>query len=219
MLRSRSSMFGLTILIFLFSIECFALDCTQIRVNGAASWKPVSFRATAGSAVDGILIDVAKEVFAALNIEIQFDFNKPWKRILNDLDTEKIDMVAGAFFTKAREKKYLYSDPITAETVHIFVHPDEKYSVSELTDFDQKVGVKLYSVSYGESLDQYIKEHPKIIEVQTTDSLVNLVARKRVDFAIVSLYEGRNRSQELGLDQQFSLIFMPAWLSFIPRPV
>ncbi len=212
MVSSKMQWFGtLLYLIFFLRVET-AFGCEKLLINGGHNWYPYFYQDETNH--KGIIGDIVLRAAAHTGIKTEIAQAAPWKRILFDLRSGRLDVVAGALKTEEREKLFSYSSPVYFSQFRIFVHRDHQFNFSTLEDLIGKHGVKIRGLSLGENLDQFAFENLVIEEITDTNSLFKMVAAKRVDYGIFYHYSGLSEIDRLNLGN--TLIPLPTPLTQEP---
>ena len=163
-------------------------ECKRITINGSDAWIPVSYREDARYI--GIIPSIVNEIFTKMNIEIEVRDIKPWKRILFDLKSGKIDLLTGAYFNEERAKIYQYTDALMEEEIRVFVKKGREFPLAGLADLKGKKGVLPLGGSYGQEFDDYAKTHLTIFQSQKAERILKMLKINRVDYAVWSYFDG-----------------------------
>lgn len=140
----------------------FAFPC-ELR----ASWEPwapyqyMNQRNEVTGLDNDLLLLVAETAGCSVKLE-----HIPWKRALKMLDAQKLDVTAGASFSKERQARFLYSKAYRSERVALFVHKTQAQTynydtLENLVNSNFKFGV-VRGYFYGESFNK-LKEEGKLI--------------------------------------------------------
>jgi polar amino acid transport system substrate-binding protein len=156
--------------------------------------------------VQGISLDVAREIFKRLNCELKL-VKMPWARALVALQSGQIDLVSGAFKTSERQAYAHYSTKPEYSPNVLFLRNGEesKWALESLADITQhpfKLGVQI-DVSYSREFDA-LKEQAEFADHVYVNpnrlSLWKMLSLKRVDGVIADKFTGLMELKNLGLD-------------------
>jgi ABC-type amino acid transport substrate-binding protein len=87
--------------------------------------------------------DIVTRAAERAGIKIDLQPSMLWKRILFDLSSGRLDIIAGSLKTKQREKKFNFSDAIYFAKLRVFVRRDRRFDFSQMSDLVGKTGGKL----------------------------------------------------------------------------
>src|SRR3984893_6569538 len=135
----------------------------------------------------GILVDVVTEAFqrAGHPFEIQL---MPWARCLAEVRSGRVDGIFSVFKLPERNEFLTYTSvPVITQVEAFFVPAD--YDVKFDGDIGKlgKLGIgTIRGTSYGVKLDSALKNGvwSTVVETNNIDSLVGMLALKRIDLAI-----------------------------------
>ncbi len=141
----------------------------------------------------GLIVELARKVFATAGVEAQFDF-VPAKRILHDIESDQPVASLGWFKTPEREAFARFSLPIYINRpvgVFFLRENEEKFRPYETLEALMESGVfligRVQALSDGEQLDALLDRYPdKIVQV-AADSvrLVKMLETGRFDFILI----------------------------------
>jgi polar amino acid transport system substrate-binding protein len=109
------------------------------------TFAPMGFRDETGALV-GFDVDLAKQVFESLNIEVRFQ-PIDWDAKVLELDSGTIDMIwNGLTITEARKEEMLFSDPYLANRQIVLTRIDQTINTIDALS-GLEVGVQISSAS------------------------------------------------------------------------
>ncbi|WEV60191.1 transporter substrate-binding domain-containing protein [Streptococcaceae bacterium ESL0729] len=175
---------------------------TKVTIAQTADSRPYSYMD--GDKLTGFDIEVLKAVDDALP-QYEFDYKKvPDETILTDIDTGRAQIGANNFGkTAEREKKYLFSYPISQNVNAIFSRKDENFT--SIADLVGKKTLVPPGSNYGAIYEQWNKENPdkKIDFSYSEDPLkvrMEAVESGKIDFMFASKSNGDLLLKNNGLD-------------------
>lgn len=185
-------------------------SCNSLTVNGADDWYPYFGRNHLGD--NGIIGDIV--VTAAKRIEIGMNIQPsiPWKRILFNLRSGSLDVIAGALKTEQREKQFNYSPAVHYAELKIFVRYDEQFNFTQLSDLKGLNGAKVRGMSLGQKADDYAFSNLVITDVSEPRSLLKMVDTGRVDFGIFYASTGMRELRRNKLEEKVVILDKPVSL-------
>lgn len=162
--------------------------CITISMNGAKGWIPVSYYEN--NRLTGVVPTIITNIFNEIGVEVKQQPIIPWKRLLNDLEIGKLDVLTGAYYNDERAKKYQYSNAITVDEIRIFVKKGKEFPFYDLSDLKGLIGVRPMGGSYGQGFDDYAKKNLHINENNNTLAMLKLLLQGKVDYAVWGYYDG-----------------------------
>jgi len=166
-----------------------AKECERIHVGCSNSWYPVSFLLpTDKEQATGVAIEATRMAAKQLGLPVKFNCIMPWARVVTAMDTGEIDMLAGHYFTKERNQKWLIGAIIANDDVRA-VYRRKELAIHTVTDLKYLHGAKVRGAKNGDLIDKYtsgnLPDYP-ISEIVDYDQLLDLVLKGRVDYVLRS---------------------------------
>jgi len=187
--NSSKSSGSLSSFLFAIAIAIATMGCGDAHPAGlvlvAADSAPTAYMEDGKPS--GILVDVVTEAFhrAGYQIEIQL---MPWARCLAEIRSGRVDGIFSVFKLPERNEFLTYTSvPIITQVEAFFVPVDSDVKfggdVSKLGGFG--IGT-IRGTSYGIKVDSALKTGvwSTVVETNTVDSLVGMLALKRIDLAV-----------------------------------
>lgn len=139
--------------------------------------------------IDGTMIRALKEVFRRNNIlfDVQESFHVfPWARALKELSTNPNAVVVSMGYTQQRSKIYRLTEPVFNETIGLIALKERMIKLENITRLsDFFIGAVRDDI--GERLLKDLVTTPlSIAHVQTSDELLEMLVRGRVDMIAYS---------------------------------
>lgn len=141
----------------------------------------------------------------------------PWKRALKMLEASKLDVTAGASFSKERQARFLYSKAYRSERVTLFVHKTQAQAhnfdaLKSLASSKFKFGV-VRGYFYGESFNK-LKEEGKLIsqisEAVSDEQNFKKLYSNRVDGVLSDQFVGSSIIKSM--NWQTTIMRMPTFI-------
>lgn len=174
---------------FLFALAIATIGCGNAYSAGlvlvAADSSPTAYVKDGKPA--GILVDVVTEAFRRIGepFEVQV---MPWARCLAEVRSGRVDGIFSVFKLPERQEFLTYTSvPVITQVLAFFVPADSD------VQFDGDIGKlgqlgigTIRGTSYGLKVDGALKAGvwSTVVETNNVDSLVGMLALKRVDLAI-----------------------------------
>ena len=186
-----------------------AKECQTLTVSGSNQWRPIAYSNEDKTQPLGIAYEVALELANTLDLPIAINVKLPWARAMKMLDDGELDMMAGVYWTEQRKDQYLFSLPITNDTLNIFVKRGNEFKYH---DFDDLAGKKLDLIrgtSLGNEFDQYIKQHIETSEVNTFSQQMARLNVGRSDIVVLDPFTATQTLKDLKLSSKIVMLDTP----------
>ena len=108
----------------------------------------------------------------------------PWKRLFSELEKGELGMVGGGYENADRKRKFLLSQPVTGDNIHVFVNKDNDFIYEQVSDLIGKKGLRTPG-SMGEGFDNYAKEN-LVLKITKGKVLFRMLMANRADYAVTS---------------------------------
>jgi len=182
--------------------------CTTFSGNGINNWYPFSYRNSEGK-LTGIVVDGTHEALKRIGLSLEIAPDKPWKRIMYDLEQGRLDMVLGAYWNAERATKYYYSEQLGTDELRVFVKDGKQFSLTSPEDLIGRSGMRLLGGSLGDEFDTFAKQHLNFMEVPKSDSIVVMLQNNRADYGILGYVEGLQHIHALNMQGKIIPLSMP----------
>ncbi|ASP37938.1 hypothetical protein CHH28_04260 [Bacterioplanes sanyensis] len=178
----------------------------QVRI-GWEPWAPYSVQE--GGEYTGLDLDIAKAVLADMGCKVEF-VQRPWKRLLLEIEQGKVDMTASASRNAEREQYGYFSQPYRTESVVLFVGAGQSANYGAINglkdiagmDFDLGVARGYY---YGEeyaALEQDAAFKSKLNSAGDDVTNYKKLAAGRLDGFLADPFSAAAGLKELGLSDK-----------------
>jgi len=194
-----------------------AETCSKVRVNGTSYWYPVVTRVEGEAGLRGLLPTLAREAFESLGIEVIEMPERPWKRLLIQLEAGKFDVLLGAYRTDARAAKFLYSTPVYNDEVAVFVAAGKEFELTGPEDLIGRKGVRPFGGSYGQAFDAFSDAYLDMSAIGhdgDADDLFRILLAGKADYGVLGRFDGQHDMIRLGLQNEVTQL--PAILTVNP---
>lgn len=187
----------IAICLVLSANQGLARSCDQLSVNGGQNWYPFFDHHNPGRY--GIIGDIVYEAANRSGVSLKLAAPSSWKRVLFDLKSGRLDIVAGALKTEERQKAFQFSVPVYHTQLNVFVKKEPNFQFTGKEDLRGMRGVLIRGMSIGESFDNYALSNLIIEETTNTSSLFRMIYAGRVNYGIFYLHSGQNELQRINL--------------------
>ncbi len=129
----------------------------------------------------GILVALTREVLKVQGHELKVDF-VPWVRALKKSKEGKYHALLGCWYTKEREKHFIFSKTNLDGTPHFLTLPDSTLKVKKVEDlYGLKIGL-IRGFAIGAQMKEAVSaKKVQIMEVSFHHNLFKLLQKKRID--------------------------------------
>jgi polar amino acid transport system substrate-binding protein len=190
--------------VILLVITSISDACETLTVNGANHWYPYFSRHNPQHL--GIMGDIVTRAAERVGIKIDLQPPMPWKRVLFDLGSGRLDIIAGSLKTQQREKKFNFSDAIHYVDLRVFVRRNRRFHFSQMSDLVGKTGGKLRGMSLGEKADEYSFNYLVIDDVPSPKSLFQMIESGRLDYGIFYGSTGKQEVEKYNLTSTIEIL-------------
>ncbi|AKN30106.1 diguanylate cyclase [Clostridium carboxidivorans P7] len=151
-----------------------------ITIGDDKDYPPYSFIDEKGNP-SGFDIELAKAAAEAMGFKVKIKLGV-WNDIRNELESGKIDAIAGMFYSKDREKNYSFTTKSTISRADVFTRNGK--SVKNISDLKGKTVV----VEADEISEEYLKKQNlgiNFIEVSSSENALKLVSMNKYEYSVV----------------------------------
>ena len=139
------------------------------------------------------MVDVLSEVGKTLDIQFEYEYKLPWTWAKHRVEQGEIDVLAGAFFTVERAKRFVYSTQVLKGYVHIFTKKARNLNIQSLSDLSDLHGLRPLGGSYGDSFDSYANKHLNLTEVTPKETMLKMLLHDRADYLVLLERDGKEQ--------------------------
>lgn len=151
-----------------------------IVIGDDKNYPPFSFIDKNGNPT-GFNVELAKAAAEAMGLNVKIKLGD-WSEIRAELESGKIDVISGMFYSKDREKSYSFTTKYTITSSDIFTRKD-----TNIRDISELKGTTV-AVQTDDIVSEYLKKQNldiTFIEVPTIEAALNLVSLKKCDYAAI----------------------------------
>lgn len=196
-----SRMLLLVVACLCFPFLSYANDCRQLTASGNSEYPPYLWRVSPHSEqMAGAITLLMAYVAERTGIDIRLQYAGPWGRVQEEVAEGRVDLIAGAFYTKHRSYRMDYIRPAFQQTkTAIWVKKQQGFPFSSWGDLKDKAGVTVINNSFGQEFDDYAKRHLSIHEVVRLSQGLNMLQGRRVDYFLYEENPAKAYASELGV--------------------
>lgn len=207
-----------------FSGSCFAFVryedkmekklVRQINVTGFTNLPPFGYiitndvgKKTYQTVFKPLLDHFAKEN----NLDLSYKTKGTYEELISEVRKGEIDLLLGAYYnTEDYRNMELVYPAILTNPLTVFVLPNRINDIKDVGDLQKLKGVRLANEVYSD----FVKEQMKPLNIEVVDTPYELFERlftKKVDYILISHYQGLIEASKLGLRQQISIAKQAIW--------
>jgi len=183
------------------TVAVSAQDCTEIKVSGSNSWKPISFVNESKSQFQGVAFDVLTLVSQKLSIRLTPVVDLPWARAMIMMESGELDIMAGIYKTPVRLENFYFTQAFLTESLNIYVLKDKGFHYQEFNDLVGKRADMIIGSSNGKLFDAFAKKNLDLHPVSTREQQFQRLVRERTDYVILDGYTASWVLKKLSLSQ------------------
>ncbi len=158
----------------------------SIIIGTEQNYPPYSYLDNNGDPV-GFNIEISYAVAKASGITIEIDY-RPWGDIRNDLESGKIDAIAGMYYSKARDEFVDFSPPYAIISHAVFARKGAPEINSENDLFGKKIIVMQGDIMHDYVIQKKISQNPILVTDQA--NALRLLSSGHHDYALIAKLPG-----------------------------
>ncbi|MDE3270419.1 transporter substrate-binding domain-containing protein [Pseudoalteromonas sp. G4] len=176
------SLFSIILLSSVFSNNAFAKAQSTVKCGMAKGYPPFQF--IENNMPTGFDYDVLKQVLSNSQQELMLKADL-WDDTVNRLRFDKLDCITGMEISPEREKYFDFTVPYYFRYTSVFVR-DELPSIEIVQDlYGKKISGDKHSITETIWQEKHIKDHFRLIQTQSKDQAMQMLATKQTDAAIM----------------------------------
>lgn len=197
-------------------------ECKNLSVAFAENWFPVSFLDTSRDRkMRGVAVDIIQAIADERKVQLSFVNPISWEKANNKMDKGEIDIIAGHFWSEARNDKWHISGPLFSSDIRVFYLGDN-FEINHVNDLIGLKGMRPAAASYGDELDSFIANELSVSDMRNNTTMVLSLYKQQSDYAIIERLDGLGHIFRLGLQEkiaisEFSLSELKVHFSFSKR--
>ena len=199
---------GLWVGLMFLTAGAQAEDCRSFSGNGVNNWYPFSYR-TEDGVLTGVMVDGMAEALKRNGLQLDIQEDRPWKRIIYDLEGGNVDMVLGAYWNSERAAKFHYSEVMGTDELRVFVKRGREFPFTSFADLIGRSGMHLLGGSLGDEFDAFSEQYLDLQEIPQSDTIVTMLHKERADYGILGYVEGLKFMHSLGLEDHITALPKP----------
>jgi PAS domain S-box-containing protein len=176
----------LTMIIPAFAREPQHQESSRIIVGGDNNYPPYEFVDSGGRAA-GFNVDLIRAVAEAMGLEVEIKLG-PWAGMRSAVETGRVDMLQGMFYSEKRTQLLDFSMPHTVVYHAVFIRKGST-GIRSLEDVKDKEIL----VQKGDIMHDYVLENrlsKKVIAVDAPEDALRLLASGKHDCALLAKMQG-----------------------------
>ncbi|MDD4901098.1 MAG: transporter substrate-binding domain-containing protein [Patescibacteria group bacterium] len=194
-------------IILIVGIAVFYPRATNKRAylaSGHPEWPPIMWQD--GEQITGVGAELIAMIARDLGFKIETKYAGLWDEVQQKAKDGRVDVLVAAYKTAERETYMDYSIAYTQDPIAIYVKKGANFPYSVWGDLAGKKGVLTIGDSYGQSLDDYIKEQLTTVRVNTTNEAFEMLKQGQADYFIYALYSGEKSLAENNLANEIEIL-------------
>ncbi|WP_246840929.1 ABC transporter substrate-binding protein [Hahella sp. CCB-MM4] len=203
---------AVVVILFLFSSAAAYSNCSKTIVVNQTNWRPYMYINDKGE-MAGLDHELVKAILETAQCNYEF-VQMPSKRALLELENGRIDMVAGASITPAREKYGRFTASYRDETMVLFIRRDQSgyfpaKDLDQLLNSYQLIMGAVIGAYYGaeyEALNhKQLSQRNQLVLLKDNHALLPLLLNYRVDLVVGDRVSLSFIANEMGIGGQVSV--------------
>ncbi|MCB5161612.1 substrate-binding periplasmic protein [Marinomonas algarum] len=183
---------GLLIMFFFFPSVLLAEDavpthsCNELTATGNSEYPPFLWRSKdAPLVLKGVNRLILDELSRRTGIAIRVIHTGPWSRAQYEVEQGRVDLMAGAFYTRERSDYMDYFTPVMLYTTSVvWQNIEARFPYHQQGDLKGKLGVSVINNSFGQAFDQFAEQNLNMISVASLSQALRMLSAKRVDYVL-----------------------------------
>jgi polar amino acid transport system substrate-binding protein len=166
-------------------------ECSKITISSHPDYPPFHWRVD--DRLIGASIEVSKNIFSELGIEVDVKYIGPWKRVLKSAKDGKIDFIPALKKTKSRQEFLQFtSNAFASNPVAVFMRKDETRLPSKLSDLEGLFGSISAGDKHGEPIDSFLDKQRNLQRIHGIAQNFQMLDLKRTDYFVDGFYSAHN---------------------------
>jgi polar amino acid transport system substrate-binding protein len=173
--------------------------CTVMTASGNAEYPPYLWRSPDNpqhlvGAIAYMIDDLSKEI----GVKIDLLYKGPWGRVQTLVSKGRVDITAGAFYTKPREDymDYLYPE-FQGTATSVWYNLNTPFEYDMWSDLKSLRGVTVINNSFGQEFDEYSANELEIKQVASLEQGLKMLSASRVDYLIYEKNPGMAYAKQI----------------------
>ncbi|MDH1100918.1 substrate-binding periplasmic protein [Pseudomonas mosselii] len=185
--------------------------CQHLTATGNPDYPPYLWRDPHDPGrLIGANADLLKQVAKELGLVVDVVYVGPWSRAQEEVNTGRVDMLAGYFRTQAREQLVDFvSPPFLFNSSVVWVRKGEGFAYSDWSDLKGRRGGTLVNNSHGQAFDDYARAQLVLEAVPSVTQAFQKLLLKRSDYVIFEHYPGLALARMLDKEQALEVLDPP----------
>jgi len=182
---------------------------TKVRmiVSGHPAYPPIMWQKK--NSIKGVGANIVATFCKELNIPYKIKYVGPWERVQQDAKSGKIDLILGIYKNPQREKYLSYTIPYITDPTSIATLKNKLFKYNKKEDLIAQKGITMHGDSFGEELDNFIKEKLNIKRAYTSKAIFKNLENGRVDYIIWGYYPILTNANKLNYHNKIKIFPTP----------
>lgn len=185
-----------------------ANSCKEITLGGHPDFPPLVW--SDGQRMRGAGPHIAKQIFEEMGVQVRYWEKQPYARIQRHLEMGQIDLLAGMARNSEREKYSIFIEPAMATIQpYVFTDIDHVFNFFSWDQLRGKRGAIVRGMIFGNQFDTFAKDKLDIVQVDSTETALKLIARGRVDYMVQNFRRAQIEIDRLNYEGQIVALNAP----------
>lgn len=186
-------------------------ECVHLTATGNPEYPPYLWRDPQDPQhLIGANADLLQHLAEELGLQLEITYAGPWARAQEEVRMGRIDLLAGYFFTRARETEVDFIQPAFLHTPSVvWVRSDSPIAYQSWDDLRGLKGGVLVNNSHGERFDEFARTNLNLEAVPGARQAFEKLLHKRSDYVVFERFPGMALVQVLGIDTQVQSLEPP----------
>ena len=173
--------------------------CDHLTATGNSEYPPFLWRKNLETNhLLGTNSLIMKEISQRLGKPIRLKHTGPWSRAQREVNSGRIDLMAGGFYTKQRSQHMDYIKPAFLETQSVvWTNTQKPFNYQNEHSLKGKLGATVINNSFGQTFDQFALKHLNIATVASIEQAFKMLLNQRVDYVLYEESPGEAYIQQI----------------------
>ncbi|QXI36537.1 substrate-binding periplasmic protein [Pseudomonas xantholysinigenes] len=199
------------VMVWLSQAALAAGDCQHLTATGNPEYPPYLWRDPENPRqLIGANADLLKHLAKALGLVVDVVYVGPWSRAQEEVNTGRVDLLAGYFRTNARELVTDFISPPFLYTSSVaWVRKGEGFTYNDWSDLKGRRGGTLVNNSHGQAFDDYARAQLNLEAVPSASQAFQKLLLRRSDYVVFEQYPGLALARTLDKDEALDILDPP----------
>lgn len=183
------TLLGLFLVLLTHGNKLYAEACQQVIATAHPDYPPYHWHEN--GKIVGASVDLHKQVFSEVGVELITRYGGPWKRVLRQAELGQVDMVMGLKKTQERESFLAFTTaPVFPNPFTIFMTRKKPLAFNSWHDLRGLQGGKNAGDRYGHQFDSFAEAHLALETANNPKQNFKKLLAGRIDYYVHSRFSG-----------------------------